>query len=49
MYKYDYSFLKDAVPRNIVNLTNIIIDLRSREEFQNCNIAMRLKASGKKR
>ena len=34
MHKYDYSFLKDAVPRNIVNLTNIIAALRSREEFR---------------
>ncbi len=34
MHIYDYSFLKDAVPGNIVGLTDIIFDLRSREEFR---------------
>jgi len=34
MRKYDYSFLKSSVPGNIVGLTDIISDLRSREEFR---------------
>jgi ribosomal protein S2 len=33
MHRYDYSFLKDTIPGNIVGLTNIIADLQSREEF----------------
>ena len=34
MHKYDYSFLKDAIPGNIVGLADIIADLKSREEFR---------------
>ncbi len=34
MHKYDYSFLKDSVPGNIVGLTDIISDLRTKEEFR---------------
>lgn len=31
---YDYSFLKNSIPGNIVGLTDVIADLRSREEFR---------------
>ena len=34
MHTYDYSFLKDSIPGNIVGLTNVIADLKSREEFR---------------
>ena len=34
MHRYDYSFLKNSVPGNIVGLTDIIADLRSKEEFR---------------
>ncbi len=34
MHIYDYSFLKDNIPGNIVGLTDIIADLRSREEYR---------------
>ena len=34
MHKYDYSFLKDTIPGNIVGLADIIADLKSREEFR---------------
>ena len=34
MHRYDYSFLKKTVPGNIVGLTDIISDLRSKEEFR---------------
>ncbi len=34
MHIFDYTFLKDTVPGNIIGLTNIIADLRSREEFR---------------
>ena len=34
MHRYDYSFLKKSVPGNIVGLTDIISDLRSKEEFR---------------
>ena len=34
MHIYDYSFLKEKIPGNIVGLTEIIADLRSREEFR---------------
>ena len=34
MHKYDYSFLKDSIPGNIVGLTGIITDLKSKEEFR---------------
>lgn len=34
MHIYDYSFLKNAVPGNIVGLTDIITDLKSKEEFR---------------
>ena len=34
MHKYDYSFLKDSIPGNIVGLTGIIADLKSKEEFR---------------
>ena len=31
MHKYDYTFLKNSIPGNIVGLTDIIADLRSKE------------------
>ena len=34
MHIYDYSFLKDTIPVNIVSLTDVIADLKSREEFR---------------
>jgi Fic family protein len=34
MRKYDYSFLKKRIPGNIVGLTEIIADLKSKEEFR---------------
>ncbi len=34
MHRYDYSFLKKTVPGSIVGLTDIISDLRSKEEFR---------------
>ena len=34
MRRYDYSFLKNQIPGNIVGLTDIIADLRSKEEFR---------------
>lgn len=34
MHRFDYSFLKKSVPGNIVGLTNIISDLRTKEEFR---------------
>ena len=34
MHKYDYSFLKNAIPGNIVGLTEIIADLKTKEEFR---------------
>ena len=34
MHIYDYSFLKKSVPGNIVGLTDIISDLRTKEEFR---------------
>lgn len=34
MRKFDYSFLKKEIPGNIVGLTNIIADLKSKEEFR---------------
>ena len=34
MHIFDYSFLKDTVPGNIVGLTDIIADLKAREEFR---------------
>ncbi|MBP3902138.1 MAG: Fic family protein [Blautia sp.] len=34
MHKYDYSFLKNKIPGNIVGLTDIIADLKAREEFR---------------
>ena len=34
MHRYDYSFLKKSVPGNIVGLTDIISDLRSKEEYR---------------
>lgn len=34
MHKYDYSFLKNKIPGNIVGLTEIIADLRSKEDFR---------------
>ena len=34
MHTYDYSFLKKSVPGNLVGLTDIISDLRTREEFR---------------
>ncbi len=34
MHRYDYSFLKNSIPGNIVGLTEIIADLRSKEEFR---------------
>ena len=34
MHAYDYSFLKNKVPGNIVGLSGVIADLKSREEFR---------------
>ena len=34
MHRYDYSFLKKSVPSHIVGLTDIISDLRTKEEFR---------------
>ncbi len=34
MRKFDYSFLKKDIPGNLVGLTDIIADLRSKEEFR---------------
>ena len=34
MHRYDYSFIKNSVPGNIVGLTDIISDLRTKEEFR---------------
>lgn len=34
MHVYDYSFLKDKIPGNIVGLTDIVSDLKAREEFR---------------
>ena len=34
MRKYDYSFLKDSIPGNIVGLTNVISDLKMKGEFR---------------
>ena len=34
MRKFDYSFLKKGIPGNIVGLTDIIADLKSKEEFR---------------
>ena len=34
MHIYDYSFLKNSIPGNIVGLTGIIADLKSREELR---------------
>ena len=34
MHVFEYSFLKKSVPGNIVGLTDIISDLRSKEEFR---------------
>ncbi|MDO5331193.1 MAG: Fic family protein [Bacillota bacterium] len=34
MRKFDYSFLKNEIPANIIGLTDIISDLRSKEEFR---------------
>ena len=34
MHKYDYSFLKKQIPGDIIRLTDIIADLKSKEEFR---------------
>ena len=34
MHRYNYSFLKSEIPGNILGLTNIISDLKSKEEFR---------------
>ncbi len=34
MRRYDYTFLKNQIPGNIVGLTDIIADLKSKEEFR---------------
>lgn len=34
MHKYDYSFLKNAIPGSIVGLTDVISDLKTKEEFR---------------
>ena len=39
MHKYDYSFLKNQIPGYIVGLTDIIADLRSKEEFRKLQYA----------
>jgi len=37
MRKYDYTFLKNDIPNNIVRLTNIVFDLNARESFRKIN------------
>lgn len=34
MHRYDYTFLKESIPGNIVGLTNSITDLKTKEEFR---------------
>ena len=34
MKRYDYSFLKENMPTNILNISNIIVDLNKKEEFR---------------
>ena len=34
MKRYDYSFLKGNLSANILNISNIIIDLNKKEEFR---------------
>ena len=34
MHKYDYTFLKESIPGNIIGLTDIISDLKTKEEFR---------------
>ena len=34
MHRFDYSFLKSVIPGNIVGLSDVISDLRSKEEFR---------------
>ena len=34
MHKYDYNFLKDKIPGNIIGLTDIISDLKAKEEIR---------------
>jgi Fic family protein len=34
MRRYDYSFLKNQIPGNIIGLTGIIADLKSKEEYR---------------
>ena len=34
MRKFDYSFIKNNIPGNIVGLTDVIVDLRRKEEFR---------------
>ena len=33
MHRFDYSFLKSVIPGNIVGLSDVISDLRSKEEL----------------
>lgn len=39
MRRFDYSFLKKDIPGNIVGLTEIIADLRSKEVFRKLQYA----------
>ena len=34
MHKFDYRFLKEEIPGNIVGLTSILADLKAKEEFR---------------
>ncbi len=48
MHIYDYSFLKKTVPGNIVGLTDIISDLRTKEEFRKLQYGETFEALRKK-
>lgn len=34
MHKFDFSFIKESIPGNIIGLTDVITDLKSKEEFR---------------
>ena len=48
MRKFDYSFLKELVPADIIDLTSIIYDIKGKEEIRlNSNIKLHLKLKNK--
>ena len=47
MHIYDYSFLKETIPGNIVGLNDIIADLRSQEESRKLQYSEAFESSGK--